>query len=76
MKFDESMIGKQVREIASGDFGIVESEHGMRGNAVWVDWDIGRNAWIDLDEVVFTDGITSFEEITINGKRYKLTPIE
>lgn len=76
MEFKESMIGKQVKQIDSGDFGIVRSAHDLRGESVWVDWDDCGLAWIDLGEIVFTDDIASFEEITINDQRYKLTPIE
>lgn len=78
MEFNESMIGKQVKEISTGDLGIVKSQCGLSyaGDFIWVDWDDSQSAWIALDEIVFTDDIAPFDEITINGKRYKLTPIE
>lgn len=82
-KFDESMIGKRVRDIESGNIGVLRAR--------WKNTDSGYIHWIEgvnanrltfkfFQHLLFesSDGVfeESYQEITINGKRYKLVPIE
>lgn len=81
MEFHEGMIGKRVKDTSTGDLGEVLSDcEYAPGEAIWVRWDdSGCRAWIHLSDVTFQEGefqVECAEEITINGKRYKLIPIE
>lgn len=84
MQFEQSMVGKRVREKDTGDEGTVlsrrmykDSDFPLPGYRVAVKWDnTGEDLSICLDEVDFIDPVNTLEEITINGKRYKLVPIE
>lgn len=84
MKFSEDMIGKRVREISTGDEGTVLRRRTYKCDndplpdyKLAVEWDdTGEDLSINVDEVEFIDTPISIQEITINGKRYKLVPIE
>lgn len=85
MKFTEDMIGKWVREISTGDTGIIcgVDENYILDNRVRILWKtgscIGTVLTIDLSYIEFIDpsiNNTEPEEITINGIRYKLTRIK
>lgn len=74
MEFNENMIGKRVREIDTGDVGTIVRE-GIREYSVYVQWDEDGELWIPLEDIVFIENQTH-QEITIDGKRYKLTPLD
>lgn len=83
--FHEEMIGKRVNCLWQGDCGTVISRRTMAdgstlpSNRVYVLWDSGAEMHSLLHDVEFTGNevcTTVSEEITINGKRYKLVPIE
>lgn len=88
--FHKEMVGKRVREIETGDEGTVISRRKfsggeeISGHRLFALWDCGNEMHIPINEVQFLDeGYTpkeivnaNFESITINGKRYKLVPIE
>lgn len=77
-KFEESMIGKRVWD-EDGDAGVITRQHTEEDDCVWVLWEDyankGYELWIELENLTFTEPVKP-EEITINGKRYKLVPIE
>jgi len=79
INFEERMIGSRVWEIETGDSGILTGQEEYGVNTVWVRWNDGFRRWIDLEDVTFKDPkeVThELQEITINGKRYKLVPVE
>lgn len=74
MKFNESMIGKRIREIDTGDEGVI-TRQGYTDKTVYVQWDGSGEYWIHLDEIEFIAKFVPVE-ITIDGIRYKLTKID
>lgn len=89
MRFQEWMIGKRVREIGTGDKGTVNYRRTFKTDnsplpehKIAVCWDNGEDLSISIDGVIFeeVDNDVSpafvYQEITINGNRYKLVPIE
>ncbi len=82
MKFSEDMIGKRVREISTGDEGTVLERRVFKlgseplpSDHIAVMWDNDGALSIRLDAVVFLN-YEQYQEITIDGKRYKLVPLE
>jgi len=82
MQFSDDMIGKWVQEISTGDVGKITREKVSGYHpGVYVQWETGNSAGeelhITLDGIRFIESKDNEpEEITINGKRYKLTLIK
>lgn len=75
MEFNEGMIGKRIRETATGDEGVVTSKHPIDDKRVYVQWDGSGEYWIHIEDIEFIDRYTP-SEITIDGVRYKLTKMD
>lgn len=81
LTYEDWMVGKIVKEISTGDLGVVECRN--HDESVYVQWttgsDRGSRLHICLESVEFVESMQvarSPEEIVIDGKRYKLVLIE
>lgn len=86
-KFEEWMVGKRVKCKETGDVGVITRQVHFT-NPPWVGvWVLleqcgqpGNEVWVFLDDLEFDDALSLQQpynqEITIDGKRYKLVPIE
>lgn len=53
-KFEEWMVGKTVRD-DEGDKGVVTREYDGDDHRLWAEWEDTREAWIEVDSLVFLD---------------------
>lgn len=78
-RYGDWMVGRKVTyhdpdHPEDADTGIVTGK-AYNEDGVWVEWENGSNLWAELSMLDFPD-LPYMSEITIDGRRYQLVPIE